>query len=104
METKTKLPVIRPAYSSMLRRDLGHRRRFLIAAVLTIAVAGALNWSWLIAIGVAPLILSLLPCVVMCGLGLCMNGIGGSCKRETSAEPPSEQLSAKPLSPDRVGR
>ncbi len=103
MEAQTNVPVVRPAYSSMLRGELGHRRTFLIAAGLTIAAAGALNWGWLVAIGIAPLILSVLPCVVMCGLGLCMKGIGGSCKRETSAEPPSEQLSAKPLSPGRVG-
>ncbi len=103
MEAQTNLPVVRLACSSMLRGELGHRRTFLITAVLTIAVAGALNWSWLVAIGIAPLILSVLPCVVMCGLGLCMKGIGGSCERKISAEPPSEQLSAKPLSPDRVG-
>jgi len=63
MEAQTNLPVVRPAYSSMLREELGRRRTFLIAAALTIAVAGALNWSWLVAIGIAPLILSVLPCV-----------------------------------------
>lgn len=43
-------------------------------AVAAVAVVGGLafNWSWFIAVGVAPLLLSLLPCVVMCALGLCM--------------------------------
>ena len=31
-----------------------------------------MNWGWLVAVGAAPLILSLAPCIAMCGLGLCM--------------------------------
>ena len=30
------------------------------------------NWSWFVAVGVAPIIVSILPCAVMCALGLCM--------------------------------
>ena len=37
-----------------------------------VVIGGALNWHWLVAAGVAPLVLSVLPCVVMCSLGLCM--------------------------------
>lgn len=29
------------------------------------------GWAWLVAIGAAPIILSTLPCLIMCGLGLC---------------------------------
>ena len=29
------------------------------------------GWGWLVAIGAAPIILSTLPCLIMCGLGLC---------------------------------
>lgn len=36
------------------------------------ALAYGGGWGWLVAIGVAPIILSILPCVVMCGLGFCM--------------------------------
>lgn len=100
METQTAVPVVRPAFLSMLHGALGHRRTLLIVAGLMIVATGALNWGWLVAIGVAPLILSVLHCAVMCGL-LCMKGAAGSCRRETSTEPASEQLSAKPLSPDR---
>jgi hypothetical protein len=33
-----------------------------------------LNWSWLVAIGLAPIILGVLPCVAMCALGMCVMG------------------------------
>jgi hypothetical protein len=38
----------------------------------------ALNWGWLTAIGLAPVLVSLAPCAAMCGLGLCMKGGSGS--------------------------
>ena len=51
----------------------------LVALVLSALVVGAaLNWSWLVAVGIAPLLLTVLPCAVMCGLGLCMNRMTGS--------------------------
>ena len=40
------------------------------------ALAFGGGWGWLVAIGIAPIILSILPCVVMCGLGFCMMGMG----------------------------
>ncbi len=42
--------------------------------MLSVAFGVAFNWSWLVAVGVAPLILAVLPCVAMCGLGLYMAG------------------------------
>ena len=32
------------------------------------------GWGWLVAAGLAPVILSVLPCLVMCALGICMMG------------------------------
>ncbi len=53
-------------------------KRGLILVAVAIAGAGvALNWSWLVAAGIAPLLLTALPCVAMCALGLCMNKGGG---------------------------
>jgi hypothetical protein len=47
-------------------------RRGLIIGGLALTVTGlALGWSWLSAIGVAPVILSLAPCAAMCALGAC---------------------------------
>jgi hypothetical protein len=66
-------------------------RRVLAVAGLVIGGSGlALGWGWLTAIGIAPLIVAAAPCLLMCGLGLCMMGRGhqaGSAKPETASEP-----------------
>ncbi len=46
-------------------------RILLVVASIVMITGLALNWSWLTAIGLAPLLLSLAPCAVMCALGLC---------------------------------
>jgi len=58
------------------RHYLGGRRGLFILAGLAIAMGLALNWSWLAAAGIAPILISLLPCLAMCALGLCMNRAG----------------------------
>ena len=64
----------------VLRYWLRGRRGLLILVAVVVVMGGALNWSWLVAAGIAPLLLTALPCVAMCGLGLCMNRMaGGSC-------------------------
>lgn len=66
------------------------RPRAAVAAVaLVIVTAGiAMNWSALVAAGIAPLLISALPCAVMCALGLCMNRMGG---RSSSTETGTRQ-------------
>ena len=67
------------------------RNRFVlgVVALAAIASAAALQWSWLVAIGVAPLLLSLAPCAAMCALGLCMHRMGsGSCRAADTGLPP----------------
>ena len=65
-------------------RSIFGGRRGLIAAGAAVAVAGlAFKWSWLVAAGIAPVLLSVLPCVAMCALGLCMSRMTGrSCSAE----------------------
>jgi hypothetical protein len=48
--------------------------RYVLTAIgLAIVGSGlALGWDWLTAIGVAPIIVSVAPCLIMCGLGVCM--------------------------------
>ncbi len=61
-------------------RDLSYVARYYLAGwrgVLVLAVIAALvsigfSWSWLVAAGIAPILLSTLPCLIMCGLGFCM--------------------------------
>jgi hypothetical protein len=61
-------------------RDLRYVARYYLAGwrgVLVLTVVAALvgigfSWGWLVAAGIAPILLSTLPCLIMCGLGLCM--------------------------------
>jgi hypothetical protein len=83
-----------------LRYWLRGRNGVIALIGLALVVGAALNWSWLVAAGVAPLLLTVLPCVVMCGLGLCMNRMtGSSCS--TSSE--TSDQSSTPM-PDAVQR
>lgn len=53
-------------------------RIVLLSGVVAIGIF--FNWNWFVAAGVAPIILSTLPCAVMCALGLCMRPCKkGSC-------------------------
>ena len=54
-------------------RSIGTSRPGLIAVAAAVLGSGlALNWTSLVAIGAAPLILGVLPCAAMCAVGLCM--------------------------------
>src|SRR3546814_14279926 len=54
------------------RYYLGGRRGLLILAAVAIVAGLALNWSWLVAVGIAPILLGVLPCLAMFALGLCL--------------------------------
>ncbi len=56
---------------------LGGRRGLLL--IIALAIAGGLffNWSWLVALGIAPIVLGVLPCIAMCALGLCAHSVIG---------------------------
>ncbi|MGF1623990.1 MAG: hypothetical protein ACFCVH_03830 [Alphaproteobacteria bacterium] len=69
-----------------IRSLLGGRRGLLLLAAAALTAGAAFNWSWLVAAGIAPLLLTALPCVVMCGLGMCMMG-GRSCAKDRAASP-----------------
>lgn len=60
-----------------LRYWLGGRRGLVGLAVVLGLAAIALNWGWLVAVGIAPLLVAFAPCAAMCALGLCMNKMGG---------------------------
>lgn len=58
----------------------------IVFATVVLAAGLALGWSWLVAAGIAPILISVLPCVAMCALGLCMNRRGGrSCSAEDTS-------------------
>lgn len=53
------------------RYYLGNRWALLTIGTLVLVIGAAFNWSWLVAAGVAPIIISLAPCAIMCAVGLC---------------------------------
>jgi hypothetical protein len=75
---------------------LGRKRVLLSGLALTLIGAGlAWQWSWLAAIGVAPLLISAAPCVAMCALGLCAHRMcsntGSATLNETSQNSSPQQ-------------
>ncbi len=81
------------------RPYLGGWRGLLLFAAVALIAGAALNWSWLVAAGVAPLFLTALPCVAMCALGLCANKMmGKSCSTDDAPEKPTD-ISVNETSP-----
>lgn len=112
-----------PANSS-LTRDLlyaaryclGSRRALLTISAIAIVAGFALNWEWLVAAGIAPILVALLPCAIMCGLGLCMHkkmaaGFADCCatgssqpsKNSNEVETVNSRVSRPIVSPDALG-
>jgi hypothetical protein len=71
------------------------RSRTIIAAVVlgALAATAAWQWSWLAAIGVAPLLLAIAPCAAMCGLGLCMHRMSDGSRAAVAPQSPSMESS-----------
>ena len=95
---RTSSQTILPAgpIGDALRHWLGGWRGLVILGIVLIVAGLAAGWSWLTAIGLAPLILSIAPCAAMCALGLCAMSRGGasSCSTPKSALSPSESSTA----------
>ena len=77
-----------------LGRDALYAARYYLGNRWTLVALGALavvlgltfgGGGWLVAAGLAPVILSTLPCLIMCGLGACMMCRSG--KRESVQSP-----------------
>jgi hypothetical protein len=58
---------------------LSIRWMLLAIGALVLIIGTTLNWGWLVAAGIAPILIAVAPCAIMCGLGLCaMKMMGGS--------------------------
>jgi hypothetical protein len=78
-------PSLTQEWLQVFRYGLRGRNGVIALIGLALVVGAALYWSWLVAVGIAPLLLTALPCVAMCAIGLCANKIvGGSCSTETN--------------------
>lgn len=89
-------PVVRNLLGH-LRRGLGGRRALWLVAGLAFAAGLALKWNWLVAAGIAPVLVSLLPCAAMCALGFCAHKMSGAAAAKL---PPDE---GAPGGADRAG-
>ncbi len=100
--TTTERPDERPFRQELwnaARYYLGGRTGIALTAAAVLGAGAYFNWSWLVALGLAPIIFAALPCAVMGAFGLCMNGrsraSGGS---ETSpTDPNAEATDAQSL-------
>jgi hypothetical protein len=89
--TRTSAGSLARDWLGVARYYLGGRGGLLIVAATVVAGGLALNWSWLVAAGIAPLLIGVLPCVAMCALGLCMHKMGGqSCAADTTVREAAE--------------
>lgn len=88
------------AADASLGRDILYAARYYLANRWTLLAAGGLaialgllfgGWGWLVAAGLAPLVLSLLPCAAMCAIGACAMCRSG---KSQSVGPESAAVSA----------
>ena len=96
--SNTETQVTRQSQTSLGQDVLGfvrywlRDRRVLIGlAAAAVVGGGVLNWGWLVAIGIAPVILAVAPCAVMCALGLCSMSMmnkkdGASCGKKAASD------------------
>jgi hypothetical protein len=78
----TALP--KPGPADLARRWLSGRRVLILAAVAVAGGGAWFGWPWLVAAGIAPILLSLAPCAAMCAVGLCTMK---ACSRPASGVP-----------------
>ncbi len=88
------MPQYRTPTRPSLTQDVLHAARYhlgnrwvLLGLGSLVVIAGLFfgGWAWLVAAGLAPLILSVLPCVAMCALGVCMMGRSGKSQSTTAS-------------------
>jgi hypothetical protein len=62
-------------------------RRGWVVGLTVLAVAGVVfRWHWLVALGLASIVLSVVPCLMMCALGLCAYRVLGRSRCEKSLQ------------------
>ena len=98
--TATK-PALAQDWLNALRYWLRGRNGVIALIVLAAVVGAALNWSWLVVVGIAPLLITLLPCAAMCALGLCISKMAGRSHSKPDAPTADPALSVgKPTKPE----
>ena len=86
----TRQPIATSGRESTIRRWIAGPRILIPIGIAIVGAGLALNWGWLTAVGVAPILIAVLPCAAMCALGLCMRRPAA----RTSAVPSREATDA----------
>ncbi|MDE2447250.1 MAG: hypothetical protein KGO94_13830 [Alphaproteobacteria bacterium] len=60
--------------AGIIRSVLGNRFGLLAVGAVVLGLGAYSSWGWLVAAGIAPLLLSLAPCAAMCAVGMCAMG------------------------------
>lgn len=80
--------------SSSARSVVGNRFGLLAVTAGVLSLTAYSSWGWLVAIGLAPILLAIAPCAAMCALGMCT--MGGKSKTPTdSILPSSDDIAGK---------
>ncbi len=90
METDTRIVTASPCCA--IESKAGWLTRGKVFIGLALAGGGAamfFGWDWLVAAGVAGIILGMLPCLAMCALGLCANRLMGGKAKAAEQVPPT---------------
>ncbi|MFJ6328670.1 MULTISPECIES: hypothetical protein [unclassified Rhizobium] len=74
------------------------RRKFILLGAAALAISLLLSWNWLVAAGLASLLLTALPCVVMCAAGLCMSKMSKGSQTPNTINLPDASINADQLS------
>lgn len=95
MKTPTAEVALRRPLTDRLPRWLAGWRGLAILGILLVVAGLYAGWGWLAAVGLAPLILSVAPCLVMCAVGLCAMSRGSSsCANQGSPTAPDQSSSS----------
>ena len=79
-----RLPLASSLWRALTFNDrLPRRTALLLWSIAAIGLALYFGWGLVVAAGLSTLVLSLLPCIAMCALGLCAAGSGKKCSSET---------------------
>lgn len=84
LPARDRHPVAARAWDTLtLGNRVSRRAAVIVWLMAAIAIALYSGWNLVVAVGLSALVLSVLPCVAMCALGLCAAGSGKKCASDT---------------------
>lgn len=86
-----------------LRYQLRGRRGLVASGLVAVAVSLWFGWPWLVAAGLAPILVAIAPCAIMCALGFCtMKVCSTAGSADSAARPDLPQVPEPHASADTV--